>query len=405
MSAKPDPSTPPGRGRRRTSWRRLIGRARRELLDPQGWRSAGAEEYAFTTESLRFIRGQRALRIIVATLAMMMLPLAVVMQFNPMGPHGLPARSIHLTVAVAGFLLGVRWLMGPWPRAREATRFLFAADVLIGVGVSILSDPTARICGTIHLAMLGMFAAFFLGWRILLVHCVYSLVLIGGLTGYAILAEARTPMDLYVYTTPAITTVVGLPVIIQVVVEAGRFGLTRVSREWYIDSLTGVYNRRGMDLAMRRAVHRTSGDDVLVAGVLDLDGFKRYNDGHGHAAGDQMLVDVAARLHAVPRLLVGRNGGDEFVVFAVRVGTDDATRTVDELRALLHGRGDPADAGIAASLGVVLAPGRDADRLAELALEADKALYEAKRSATSAVVVRDLARPHDGARAPAPGTF
>ncbi|TWS24852.1 GGDEF domain-containing protein [Tsukamurella sputi] len=371
------------------SWRRLARRARRELFDVRGWRTAGQEEYAYATESIRYLHGTRALQVAVALLAMMMLPLSVVMQFNPVGPQGVPARAIHFGAALVGFLLGLRWLVGRWPTARQATWFLIASDALIGIGVSMLSDPVARICGAIHLAMLGLFAAFFLGWRILVLHCVYALALIAGLTGYAILAEGRTPMDLYIYTTPAITTVVGLPVVIQVVVETGRHGMTRVTREWYNDSLTGVYNRRGIEFAVRRITARTTPDAVLVVGMLDLDAFKQYNDSRGHAAGDELLVDVAAALDAIERLIVGRTGGDEFAVFAVRGGSDDAMRTVDEIRGLVRARGT-SGAGIPASVGIVLAPGSERDRFEALARDADAALYDAKRSPVDAVIVRDL---------------
>ncbi|KXP05939.1 GGDEF domain-containing protein [Tsukamurella tyrosinosolvens] len=361
------------------------------------------------TTAIRYLNGERTLRVSVALLAMMMLPLAMVMQFNPMGPHGVPARIAHVTVAVIGFLLGARWLVGRWPSAREAIGFLVLSDVCIAIAVSVLSDPTARISGTIHIAMVGLFAAFFLGWRVLLMHCVFALLLIAGLTAHAVLAEGRTVLDLYVYTTPAMTTVVGLPVVIQVVVELGRHGVARISREWNVDGLTGMYSRGGMSLAIRRNASRARDDGVVLVGALDLDGFKQFNDTHGHGAGDQLLRDVAATIKTVSRVLVGRFGGDEFGLVAFRDGPDDAARTVDDLRALLRPRGacdDPADDGrIPGSLGIVIAPGRDRKRLAELALEADQALYEAKGSASSAVVVRDLARPHDGARAPAPGTF
>lgn len=360
----------------------------RELFDAQGWRRAGLEEYAYVTEASRYLNGTRGLQVVVAVLAMVMLPLSVVMQFNPAGPQSPAARLIHFGVAFIGFLLGLRWLLGPWPTARQATWFLFLSDALIGLGVSMLAEPIARICGAIHLAMLGLFAAFFLGWRILVVHCVYALLLIGGLTAYAILAEGHTPMQMYAYTTPAIATVVGLPVVIQVVVEAGRHGMTRVSREWYIDSLTGVYNRRGLGLAIRRARVRATPDTVLLVGVLDLDGFKQYNDSRGHAAGDELLVDVATALNAIPRLIVGRNGGDEFAVFAVRDGRDDASRTVDEIRALLRDRGS-SGAGIPASAGVVLASGSEYERVEVLVRDADAALYEAKDSPADTLVVRD----------------
>lgn len=388
MSAEPDPPASAGPVAKRATARRLVRRVRRELTDGRAWRTAGTAEYAYTTEAIRFLRGEWALRVSIAFLAMMMLPLALVMQFNPMGPHGVLPRTIHLGAAVIGFVLGIRWVVGAWPTVREAVWFLLGADALIGIAVSVLSEPTARICGAIHLAMLGMFAAFLLGWRILLVHCVYSLVLIAGLTGYSILAEGRSLLDLYVYTTPAITTVVGLPVVIQVVVETGRYGITRVSREWYTDVLTGVHNRRGMSFAVRRAALRVGSDDIMLVGALDLDDFKRYNDSHGHTAGDELLVDVARRLMAVPRLVVGRNGGDEFGLFAVRADRDDAARVLEELRDLVQRHGD-GDRRIRGSLGVVIARGRDRDRLGQLAVEADEALYQAKRSPTTAVVVRN----------------
>ncbi|MET9326710.1 GGDEF domain-containing protein [Tsukamurella sp. NPDC003166] len=347
-------------------------------------------EFAFATEAIGFVRGTGPLRIAVASLAMMMLPLGMVMQFNPMGPHGTVARTVQLSAALLGFGLGLQWLRGSWPTARQAIRFLFFADLLLGVGVSVLSDPTARICGSIHLAMLGLFAAFFLGWRLLLVHCVYALLLISGLTAFAIAFDERTLLDLYVYTTPAITTVVGLPVVIQVVVEVGRAGMTRVSREWYIDSLTGVYNRRGMGFAVRRAIDRHGEPGgVFVVGALDLDEFKLFNDSHGHFAGDELLSAVAARLKSVPHLFVARNGGDEFGVFALRSDMAAAERTVERLRDLVRRRTDgPAAPGIPASMGIVLAPIRDSDRLDAIATSADEALYAAKRSATDAVVVR-----------------
>ncbi|MCA0154981.1 GGDEF domain-containing protein [Tsukamurella sp. M9C] len=344
------------------------------------------------TTAIRYLHGERTLRIAVALLAMMMLPLALVMQFNPMGPQGVPARVVHLSVAVIGFLLGVRWLVGRWPSAREAMWFLFLSDLFIGIAVAVLSDPTARICGTIHLAMVGLFAAFFLGWRILLLHCVYALLLIAGLTGHAILTEGRTLVDLYVYTTPAITTVVGLPVVIQVVVELGRHGAANITQEWNVDSLTGAYSRRGMNLAIRRTARRATDDGVVLVGALDLDGFKQFNDTRGHGAGDQLLRDVVDRLKTVPRVLVGRFGGDEFGIVAFRGGSEDAARTLGELRALLRPRDATDDGRIPGSLGIVIAPGSDRSRVDDLALDADAALYEAKRSATSAVVVRDLAQ-------------
>ena len=83
------------------------------------------------------------------------------------------------------------------------------------------------------------------------------------------------------------------------------------------DALTGLSNRRSFELALAREVDRVarSGEPALLL-VLDVDHFKRVNDGHGHAAGDQVLRTVAtALLDSVrPMDLVARIGGEEFAI-------------------------------------------------------------------------------------------
>ncbi len=96
-----------------------------------------------------------------------------------------------------------------------------------------------------------------------------------------------------------------------------------------VDELTGLYNRRGFltiaEQTLQRA--RDRGAPVLVF-YMDMDDFKRINDTHGHAIGDQALRAVADVLRATFREsdVIGRLGGDEFVAFAVHgVGMDPAT--------------------------------------------------------------------------------
>jgi diguanylate cyclase (GGDEF)-like protein len=83
------------------------------------------------------------------------------------------------------------------------------------------------------------------------------------------------------------------------------------------DALTGLANRRSFELALAREVDRVarSGEPALLL-VLDIDHFKRVNDTHGHAAGDQVLRTVAgALLESVrPMDLVARIGGEEFAI-------------------------------------------------------------------------------------------
>ena len=116
--------------------------------------------------------------------------------------------------------------------------------------------------------------------------------------------------------------------------------------------------------------------------LLDIDHFKQVNDTHGHAAGDAVLREVAQRIRASCRIsdIVGRYGGEEFVVLLPETDGAAAVVTADKLRALLSG--SPVTAGsvtipIHASIGV--AAWSAAMRApSDLYAAADQALYRAK---------------------------
>jgi diguanylate cyclase (GGDEF)-like protein/PAS domain S-box-containing protein len=150
------------------------------------------------------------------------------------------------------------------------------------------------------------------------------------------------------------------------------------------DPLTGLPNRALVidRLSQTFASARRHGLSTAVL-FIDLDRFKSVNDSLGHAAGDELLAEVARRLAVGRRAVdtVARLGGDEFVIVLHDIPSDDAAvdiaRTiVDDLREpfVVHGR----ELVVTGSLGVTIAPGeRDVD--AETLLhEADAAMYDAK---------------------------
>jgi diguanylate cyclase (GGDEF)-like protein len=149
------------------------------------------------------------------------------------------------------------------------------------------------------------------------------------------------------------------------------------------DGLTGLYNRRKMlnllDSTLEAA--RNTGSRVGLL-FIDLDGFKRVNDLHGHAAGDQLLVTVAARISARVRQgdLVCRYGGDEFVVILPNVADMSAVEEVAgsiARRAALPYRLNGREMRVTAAVGVAVYP--DAAQTAEALLQrADQSMYRAK---------------------------
>ena len=149
------------------------------------------------------------------------------------------------------------------------------------------------------------------------------------------------------------------------------------------DPLTGLANRVLLrdHLERKLARHgRTPGTVALL--FVDLDDFKRINDSFGHAAGDQILVNIASRLAESVRAddVVGRQSGDEFAVLLGRVQDDDeavsaAERILRELRRpILLGASSIVVGG---SIGIALADGPDTTA-EDLLTQADAAMYAAK---------------------------
>lgn len=101
------------------------------------------------------------------------------------------------------------------------------------------------------------------------------------------------------------------------------------------DPLTGAYNRRFLEEFLNREMARSRRSrQPLSVLMLDLDGFKAFNDEHGHLAGDEVLVAVAKSLRSALRTsdVVARYGGDEFVVVLPNTPAEAARRVARELR-------------------------------------------------------------------------
>jgi diguanylate cyclase (GGDEF)-like protein/PAS domain S-box-containing protein len=145
------------------------------------------------------------------------------------------------------------------------------------------------------------------------------------------------------------------------------------------DELTGLANRAGLERLAAEALARGGHDTVVV--FVDLDGFKAVNDTWGHEAGDAVLAAVADRLRSVvrPGDVVGRYGGDEFVLLCSEVGPGAEAGIVERIDAsLVEPIGTGAGAWApAASIGVVRP--RAGESVASALRRADAEMYERKR--------------------------
>jgi diguanylate cyclase (GGDEF)-like protein len=151
-----------------------------------------------------------------------------------------------------------------------------------------------------------------------------------------------------------------------------------------IDPLTGLYNRRWLDGMMWRIMQRCAGNDQpLTVLMIDVDNFKRFNDSHGHLAGDHALHTVARTLleYLRPEDLVTRYGGEELLVLSPGSSIADAMQIASRLRKAVAekpirlGRGESLPP-VTISIGI--APMTATDTQETLINKTDQALYRAK---------------------------
>lgn len=343
------------------------------------------------------------------------------------GPRWLTIVSANALLAVAGLMIlqGCRQFLGRpsfvvpaeyaacallivglayWTYAspdismRIALGSAFHAYVYLSIGwVTFQARPYARR----QYAYLFVSAGAFLG---ALGHIGRGSVFVTGLAPEADLVDATLTMMQstllsVVFLAWAILTLPWLS--IGMVLLAHDRLAQRLERLASQDELTGLLSRRAF-LAQAEAAVRSAERTgrPLVLALVDLDNFKRINDNHGHARGDEVLAHFA---NVVSRNLrasdvFGRLGGEEFALLCPDTSSDDAVVLLNRIRALLaRAWGEPQGPSVVVTFSAGIDEYRSGETLVTLMARADAALYTAKAMGRDRVVVASAA--YDG---PAP---
>jgi diguanylate cyclase (GGDEF)-like protein len=159
--------------------------------------------------------------------------------------------------------------------------------------------------------------------------------------------------------------------------------VAQLVRQAAIDPLTGLVTRRVLDEAAQSAMSGAASESGTSLILLDVDNFKSINDSHGHPAGDEVLVQLAALLveSAGPNEVVSRMGGDEIALLlpgsSMETLQHRAEQIVWEVRAHQFAVNDGIAVSVSVSVGTAHAPTHAVD-LHALYVAADAALYDAK---------------------------
>ncbi|MBT9486261.1 MAG: GGDEF domain-containing protein [Rubrivivax sp.] len=281
-----------------------------------------------------------------------------------------------LNLAVAGLLLGSAWALSggrrAWVPFPVLISLLIAANGASihwqGVPGVLWAFPTLFLC------------YFVLPRRLALVLSLVLLVVVG----FVSLAPLGMGLSLRVVLSMAFVLLM-INVVLGVMGDLQRALVTQA----ITDPLTGTYNRRHLQTHLDRlspaAGHATAPGPALLA--IDIDHFKRINDQHGHAAGDQVLCQLVQVVSSRQRLgdVLFRTGGEEFMLLLPRTRSADAQRLAEELRARVASSPLLPDGPVTVSIGVsALAAGQGVSAWLK---SADAALYRAKQDGRNRVAV------------------
>jgi hypothetical protein len=240
----------------------------------------GEREFAIATAVLRATGYLGRIRLFIGAACVglgLFSALEQIQSIQPLGPHGVAARIVHLVILLSALAIGAAWLVTPWPSHRRAIAFALWGDIALAASGATLAVPEARLSATVYMCLVGVFAAVLLGYRVLFLHCGFATATIVAFTWVGVQYDGADLAELSLYFLPALATVVVMPAVAAMVIEGTRRGLSATAYAANRDPLTGLLNRRGLYTETGLTVARSPRGAVLAVVVIDLDGFKHHD--------------------------------------------------------------------------------------------------------------------------------
>jgi diguanylate cyclase (GGDEF)-like protein len=309
----------------------------------------------------------------------------------PQAPHLIPREIINITFTAYLFVntaFLVHLLLRPYSPLRYRVHMWL--DICM-VSIALIADPNEVPPAALAYIMVVLGNGMRYGLRMFgeaVVGCFLGAMLALSLR-YAP-AEGFPPGLLFLNLFGGLIVIYAYMLMARV--EAGRRALQRKS---YVDSLTGLLNRGGLELMARRLFTEAerSGQPLAVM-FADMDNFKQVNDRYGHAEGDRVLRQFAEILRSSIREpdVAARYGGDEFVLILPHTRVAEGQRVAERIQERIQAWVTENGLECSLSIGIGESPHDGAD-LETIMARVDHTMYATKRSGSSvSTVAREQVR-------------
>ena len=228
---------------------------------------------------------------------------------NPWVRDGAGAWVVLVAIAVSSCVLALFWWTHPRPRLVVSGVFIAYADAAVVTVMAMYRDAYQSMPGLVLLTAVSVYTVMHHGARAVMAQTVATLCATVAWASWVVIQGGVPVVDVVIRSLMIVPVTVCIPLLLVPLVAT----LRRDANGSFRDDMTGLHNRRGMQLRAGELIDRGAAFSLLL---IDIDRFKVINDRYGHAAGDNALVVVAGvmRRIALPDAVVARIGGDEFAI-------------------------------------------------------------------------------------------